>query len=97
MANDTGTFEKQFAVGCGHAGRYIGSSGLDSQLVRLSDGVGWRLTGVQLKFRWNRVLGISCEHAYVQVAYDAIGKGSPGQTTIVRVRLDELGEGLPAD
>jgi len=97
MANDTGTFEKQFAVGCGFAGRYIAASGLDSQLVRLSDGVAWRFTGVQLKFRWNRVLGISCEHAYVQANYDAIGKGSPGQRTIVRVRLDELGEGLPAD
>jgi hypothetical protein len=97
MANDTGTFEKQFAVGCGFAGRYIAASGLDCQLVRLSDGVAWRFTGVQLKFRWNRVLGISCEHAYVQANYDGVGQGSPGQRTIVRVRLDELGEGLPAD
>lgn len=97
MALGMGTYAKQFAVGCGHAGRYIAESGLDAQLVRLSDGVAWRLTGAQLQFRWSRVLGISCDHAYVQVAYDAVGKGSPGQTTIVRVRLDELGEGLPPD
>jgi hypothetical protein len=60
-----GTALLQFAVGCGHAGRPL-ASGRDVEIIRLSDGAGFVLRGSD-SWSWERVLGFSCEEAFVGV------------------------------
>jgi len=85
-----GTHELQFAVGCGHAGRVL-ANGQDAEIVRLSDGAGWVLQGSD-DWRWQRVLGFTCDELFIAVHNRAIKKFN-----VARLPLAALGEPLPPD
>jgi hypothetical protein len=59
-------------------------------IVRLSDGVSWKIPSVstQISDAWNNPIAITCDEVF------AIYKGSYRET-IRRVRLDSLGPGTP--
>ncbi|MCU0656540.1 MAG: hypothetical protein MUF64_15205 [Polyangiaceae bacterium] len=87
----------QYVVGCGYAARryfdYIAQTS-ELYLVRLSDGKGWKITGLPQgadHVYWSNPLAVSCEHVYVSLS---IKKES---NTIARIPLSSLGPGLPAD
>ncbi len=83
-----GTKELQFAVGCGYAGRQL--VGSDAEIVRLSDGAGWRLAG-SASWSWNQVLGFTCQEVFV-AAHDALS-----HFRVARISLASLGPPLPPD
>ncbi|MBK8998790.1 MAG: hypothetical protein IPM35_23960 [Myxococcales bacterium] len=89
-----------FVVGCGYAARVYwenagagGAASQDLMIVRLSDGVSWIYDAPPLStgFRLSGALGITCDEvfAHAQFPDDAV--------TIIRVRLDSLGPGIPPD
>jgi hypothetical protein len=78
-------------VGCGYAAQ--DGAGYDLQVVRLDDGRGWTLSSASpesVEWRWESAIGLTCEHLYARVY-------AGDHATIVRVRLDSLGEGSPPD
>jgi hypothetical protein len=87
-----------FALGCGYAignivdgiVNNVGIVGV--RIVRLSDGVSWKLVGPNntQELRWSTPLAITCDEAFIRV-----DEGM--ETNIARVRLDSLGAGTPAD
>jgi hypothetical protein len=89
-----------FGVGCGFAGRTFevdadagSAASLDLLIVRLSDGVSWIVDAppISTGVAFMSALGFTCEEVFakVQFADDAV--------TIVRIRLDSLGSGIPPD
>jgi hypothetical protein len=84
-----GAHDMRFAVGCGFAGRNA-MPPRDLLLVRLADGVSWRLAAAP-GWSWGQVLGFTCEEAFVT----AFSRGQG--ISIARVRLDSLGRGTPPD
>jgi hypothetical protein len=77
-----------FLVGCGYAVR---STGVYIRVVRLSDGVSWKLSN-QLTdpWGWSEPVAVSCTELFATVQI-------PGATRLARVRLDSLGPGIPPD
>jgi hypothetical protein len=83
-----------YRVGCGMAARTIplsSSARSDLVLTRLDDGVFWVLDasadGAPL-LSWERVVGVTCEDIYVEVATEE-------GLELMRIRLDSLGTGEP--
>jgi hypothetical protein len=81
-------------VGCGRAAHYSQDAvrRLDGiRIYRLADGRSWRLyAGATPAVSWSQPLALSCEEIFIFGA-------SEGKTNIMRVRLDSLGPGDPAD
>jgi hypothetical protein len=88
-----------FVVGCGYAARstiFEPSPGTFTNgmfVVRLADGVAWRLPDNVGMFQWRTPLGITCDEifALVQVKPEA----GTAFFNIARLRLDALGVGTP--
>lgn len=78
-------------VGCGYAAQ---GNGLSIRIVRLSDGMSWVLTWAdkQSSIGWTSPLALTCDELFI----GGLITGTP-KRTIVRVRLDSLGPGLPPD
>jgi hypothetical protein len=89
LSRGVGTALLQFAVGCGYAGRPL-ADGRDAEIVRLADGVAFRLAGNE-GWSWERVLGFTCTEAFLAV------RSQRARYTVVRVPLAELGPPIPAD
>ena len=95
VRRQTGAFGgAPYRVGCGMAARtspMSSSARSDLVLTRLDDGVAWVLDasadGSPL-LSWERVVGLTCEDVYVEVATD---RGRE----LMRIRLDSLGTGEP--
>lgn len=91
-----------YAVGCGYAAVEMlsptptewGQTGF--RLIRLSDGRSWPILDgsreQQRELHFATPLGITCDHVYVQAWSNTSSK-----TEVARIRLDSLGEGVPAD
>ncbi|MCC6216407.1 MAG: hypothetical protein IT376_16215, partial [Polyangiaceae bacterium] len=82
-----------FVVGCGYAAR----EGARDQtvVVRLADGVAWILDDTP-DWTYGRPLAITCEEIfwdYNESKENFLG----GMTSIARIRLADLGPGLPPD
>lgn len=87
-----------FVVGCGYAVgnivdgivNNVGIVGVG--IVRLSDGVSWKLLGKNntQELRWSTPLAVTCDEAFIRVDEGV-------ETNIARIRLDSLGPGIPAD
>jgi hypothetical protein len=91
-SEDVGYFATaEFTVGCGYAAHEFVSPGLARgvRIVRLSDGVSWKLTD-KTPWHWNGPTALTCTELFVNVV-----KGS--DFNIARVRLDSLGPGIPPD
>ena len=92
----------RYAVGCGYAAVEAvpptptawGQTGL--RVIRLSDGRSWPILGgskeQQQELHFATPLGVTCEHVYVQAWSKTFS-----QTEAVRIRIDSLGEGVPAE
>jgi hypothetical protein len=88
-----------FVVGCGYAARSTifepspGTFANGMFVVRLSDGVAWRLPDNVGMFQWRTPLAITCDEifALVQVKPEA----GTAFFNIARLRLDALGSGTP--
>lgn len=95
-SDKTGFDGGQWVVGCGFAARAY-SSVVDNNallITRLSDGQAWVLPGGApgpQKFSWHAPLGITCEELFTEFST------TQADSTVVRIRLDSLGPGLPAD
>ena len=84
-----------YGIGCGYAGRqfYSGTSN-DGLLVRLSDGVSWIIDAPDSPpgdYQFLGVLGFTCEELFATFQFqdDAV--------SIIRIKLDSLGPGIPPD
>jgi hypothetical protein len=91
-----------FVIGCGYAARgpYAHVDGGPNDPVlsvfRLSDGRRWELPHAPGSgFVWSHPLGITCTELFATVGLES--EGGPLLYDIVRVKLDSLGPGLPAD
>ena len=89
-----------YAVGFGYAARAVSLpapayNGLF--LVRLSDGTAWLIPGSSNidALSWGDALGFTSEELFALVSMH-YAQGAGG-ATILRVRLDSLGQGTPAD
>lgn len=90
-----------FGVGCGYAARQVttlaasdASAGSnDLLIVRLSDGVSWLVSAppIEQKMGFDHVLGLTCDEVFATATF------ADEPTTIVRIRLDSLGPGMPPD
>ena len=88
---------EQFAVGCGYAAK-TSDRGDDQPVVvvRLSDGQKWELKNSSFslppdqRWNWDNRIALTCDEIFVQAI-----PGKRGE--IVRIRLDSLGPGIPAD
>jgi hypothetical protein len=84
-----------YGLGCGHAAHEVSEKGTSRDLlvVRLADGVSWLLKGAEggtgLKYLF--ALGATCEEVFTTAEVNDIGM------TILRIRLDSLGPGIPPD
>jgi hypothetical protein len=90
-----------FGIGCGYAARQVftpsatdasvGSN--DLLVVRLADGVSWIVSAppVELGMGFGFVLGLTCEEVFATANF------ADEPNTIVRIRLDSLGPGIPPD
>lgn len=77
-----------FKVGCGYAAHDTSREGTGIQVVRLSDGHSWYIGDEGDEWRLVKdVLGITCEEIFL--------RSSAGN--VLRVRLDSLGPGKPAE
>jgi len=79
---------RPFAVGCGYAAGEYGDYFL--RVVRLSDGVSWKLDGKAAAWRWSRQLAVTCDHVYAVVHEGTVRR-------LARVRINSLGAGLLPD
>jgi hypothetical protein len=77
-----------FVVGCGYAAHAADAN--TTLLVRLADGVSWRLPSRWPDFLPQRPLGLTCRDLFVLGRYGA-------RANIARFDLDALGPGLPPD
>ena len=77
---------ERVAVGCGRGVAY-GVEG--EEIVRLSDGRGWTLPAAK-NWSWQYPLAITCDEVFMRVV-------AGPDTTIARVRFDQLGPGTPPD
>lgn len=75
-------------VACGHAAQETGDG--DVMVVRLSDGVAWRLPSAPPAMSFRVPIGLTCDEVFV------VGRLG-GRYNVARVRLDSLGPGLPPD
>jgi hypothetical protein len=89
-----------YGIGCGYAARNVeayvdGSTDYTSKLfvVRLADGVAWIVDSPLSSsgFHFNQALGISCEEIFASAQF------KDEANTLVRIRLDSLGPGIPPD
>lgn len=79
-----------FVVGCGYAAHQTSDlDGTGLRVIRLSDGRSWRLLNGSVT--WNAPVAISCSELFVNVNF------GPTALNLVRIRLDSLGAGDPAD
>ena len=79
---------EQWVVGCGYAAHHGGNN--DHMVVRLSDGVSWTIPMIFPDFNAYKAIGLTCDEVFLLGRYD-------GRDTIVRIRIDSLGPGAPAD
>jgi hypothetical protein len=91
-------YSSRFVVGCGYAARDIGSKG-GLEIIRLADGHAWYV-GSGLTKNIGRVVGITCDEVFF--ALDGIDDSRNDSVfsetdAYARVRLDSLGDGVPAD
>lgn len=102
LRSDPGQFTSDpFAVGCGYAGRQVIDATdpdplqatKDLLIVRLSDGVSWKvpMAPVAHSTGFMSVLGFTCEELFATAHFP------DDSVTIVRIRLDSLGPGMPPD
>lgn len=87
-----------FTVGCGYAAHF--STAIPNEVgvlvVRLSDGRSWPLTSPSTAlWLWTSPIAITCTEIFALVRTKT--SPSTGRFTVVRVRLDSLGPGLPPD
>lgn len=89
-----------YGIGCGYAARQVhtasttgGAGSNDLLVVRLSDGVSWIVSAppIEMKMGFSFVLGVTCDEVFAT----AVFPDEPN--TIVRIRLDSLGPGIPPD
>lgn len=80
-------------VGCGYA---VHNRLLASTLVRLSDGMAWTIPAdiVQTGVQWAKPIAVTCDEVF-GLGYLPANPSRP--STLVRVRIDSLGPGTPAD
>ena len=96
-----GMSTNHYVVGFGYAMRATGGIGAPYYtalyVVRLEDGMGWLVPGTEDPdvLGWSRVLGFTKDELFVTAAMRTDELDS--SPTIVRIRLDSLGPGLPAD
>ncbi len=98
-ADVRGMSPNPYAVGFGYAMRPIDFGDPPTNalfVVRLSDGVGWPIPGTPdgTRLSWTTALGFTQTELFV--AANMQNNGIVAQT-IVRIRLDSLGPGVPAD
>lgn len=80
-------------IGCGFAS-WVRTDAI--RVVRLSDGTSWLLSNVSgTPWHWTEPLAVTCTHLYASVQVQ-MGDGG-WTTTIARIRLDSLGDGIPAN
>ncbi|MFW5738827.1 MAG: hypothetical protein ACOC1F_00530 [Myxococcota bacterium] len=93
--SNVGLRGEEFRVGCGLAARATAAP-CQLSVVRIDDGAAWFVPCAepQQAWAWARVLGVTCEEVFVAVSERPNGNGTPN---IARVRLDSLGEPVPAD
>jgi hypothetical protein len=83
-----------FVVGCGYAMRGITVA---MRIVRLSDGVSWRLDKTA-NWTWETAVAINCTEAFIDVIELPAGRrGKTDGGGLVRIRLDSLGPGIAPD
>lgn len=99
LRSDPGTFMVTgFAVGCGYAARQFYQANAEGNsanllIVRLSDGVSWivEMPPTSEAALFATALGFTCEEVFTRAQF-------PDESvTIVRIRLDSLGPGMPPD
>lgn len=80
-------------VGCGYA---LHGEGLSSTLVRLADGMAWRIPADSVTggVQWAQPIAVTCDEVF-GLGYLPASPSRP--TTLVRVRIDSLGPGSPPD
>ena len=80
-------------VGCGYA---VHDRILASTLVRLSDGTTWTIPAdvVPSGVQWAKPIAVTCDEVF-GLGYLPANPSRP--STLVRVRIDSLGPGSPAD
>ena len=90
-SEDIGYFATaQFTVGCGYAAHQFVSGTVGGvRIVRLSDGVSWKLSS-KGSSGWNGPTALTCAELFVNVV-------NGNEFNIARVRLDSLGPGIPPD
>lgn len=102
LRSDPGQFMVDgFVVGCGHAARQVSDTNYaepekstqDLLIVRLADGVSWRVKMPPLSegAGFMSALGLTCDEVFANAHFT----GTPG--AIVRIRLDSLGPGMAPD
>ncbi|MCC6645748.1 MAG: hypothetical protein IT374_09275 [Polyangiaceae bacterium] len=107
LTRDPGVYATDYAVYCGHAARLLEADKPDGTryqalfLVRLTDGRNWTLesTGFEpptQRWSWLGAVALTCDEIMVGVVGPTI-LPAPSASTIVRVRLDSLGPGRPAE
>lgn len=86
MGKDMGTRERQFAVGCGFAGRVLDDLA-SVEIVRIADGAAWMLPKTD-GWGYGPVIGLTCEEVFTYAL---------GGKSVVRIPIASLGEPLPPD
>lgn len=89
-----GLSETGYRVACGHAAK-TGETPQDVRIVRLSDGHAWQILHTELTWQSSAIVGLTCDEVFLVVQFWE--DGEPMGSTIQRIRLDALGEGIPPD
>jgi len=92
LRSETGSVSvSPFVVGCGFAANDTGKT---IRLIRLSDGVSWLFNwgDKASSIGWTSPLALTCDHLFI----GGVITGTP-KRTIVKLRLDSLGPGIPPD
>ncbi len=102
LAEPRAVMGERYVVGCGYAAVLSvpptptewGQTGF--LLIRLSDGRSWPILDgsreQKRELHFATPLGVTCEHVYLQASSNS-GNASEG----IRIRIDSLGEGVPAE
>jgi hypothetical protein len=90
-SEDVGYFATaKFTVGCGYAAhRFVAGPVAGVRIVRLADGVSWKLTDTP-RWYWYEPTAVTCSELFVNIV-------GPKAFNLARVRFDSLGPGIPPD